>query len=158
MRRTGRFALVAAVIALIALSPSAPRAQTSGSTLAPTLHTRLPADPTAYWLAPGSAEGRAAKSAAMAQFAEAVKQEVDGNFARALPAFAQKSPQLGPLADYAAYYHGLAELRLGRPADAKRTFQILAEKSPVGFLAEGVALRTAECDEALADYAGALEI
>src|SRR5262249_10822661 len=116
MKRIGTLALAAA--AALA-TPAAPRAQTAGTTLSPTRHVRLPADPAQYWLAPGATDARTAKSPAMTQFADAVKQEVDGNFARALPVFSQKALQQGPLGDYALYYQGLAELRMGRPADAK---------------------------------------
>ncbi len=94
----------------------------------------------------------------MTQFAEGVKLEVDTNFAKALPIFSQKNLQQGPLGDYAIYYQGLAQLRLGRPADAKRTFESLAAKSPTGYLIEGAALREAESAEALGDQAAALEI
>src|SRR5262249_24529633 len=78
--------------------------------------------------------------------------------ARALPILAQKPLAQGALGDYTVYYEGLAELRLGRPADAKRTFEMLAAKPPVGFLAEGAALRQAECEEALGDHSAAVEI
>ena len=63
----------------------------------------------------------------------------------------QPALRQGPLGHYAEYYQGLAELRLGRPADARATFQALAAKNPVGYLAEAAALREAECDEALND-------
>src|SRR5437867_1341623 len=71
---------------------------------------------------------------------------------------AQLSLQRGPLGDYALYYQAFAEMRLGRPADARRTFQRLQAKPPVGYLVEGAALREAECDEALGDQAAALEV
>ena len=83
---------------------------------------------------------------------------MDGNFAKALPILSKPARQQGTLGDYAQYYQGFAELRLGRPAEARRTFQALAVENPVGFLAEGAALREAEADEALGDQAAALEI
>ena len=46
-----------------------------------------------------------------------MKLEVDSNFARALPMFSQSVLQQGALGEYAIYYKGLAELRLGRPAN-----------------------------------------
>src|SRR5258706_13339849 len=49
-------------------------------------------------------------------------------------------------------------MRLGRTADARRTFQALQARPPVGYLLEGAALREAECDEALGDQAAALQI
>ena len=92
------------------------------------------------------------------EFADAVKLEVDGNFAKALPILSKPSLQQGPLGDYAQYYQAFAEMRLGRPAEARRLFQALQSKSPVGYLVEGAALREAECDEALGDQAAALEV
>src|SRR5262245_5542561 len=126
--------------------------------LKPTNHPALPANPSQYWLAPTAAEARAAKSAAMAQFAAGVKLEVESNFARALTLFADRSHQQGTLAEYAKYYEGLAQLRVGRAAEARQTFQALQARAPTGFLTEGAAMREAECDEALADPAAALEI
>ena len=92
------------------------------------------------------------------EFADAVKLEVDGNFAKALPILSKASLQQGPLGDYALYYQAFAEMRLGRPAEARRLFQTLQSKSPVGYIAEGAALREAECDETLGDQAAALEV
>jgi soluble lytic murein transglycosylase len=91
-------------------------------------------------------------------FTTAVKLEVDGNFAKALPILSQPSVQQGAPGHYAEYYQGLAELRLGRPADARRTFQKLGAGNPVGYLAEAAALREADCDETLGDQAAAMEI
>ncbi|HEX7140627.1 MAG TPA: transglycosylase SLT domain-containing protein [Vicinamibacterales bacterium] len=149
---------IAALVATLAL-PAVPGAQQKEPPLLkPTNHVRLPQDPDSYWLAPSPKDERAAKSASMTQFGEGVKLEVDTNFAKALPIFSQKTLQQGPLGDYAVYYKGLAELRLGRPADAKRTFEALAAKSPAGYLIEGAALREAESAEALDNQAGAVEI
>ena len=66
--------------------------------------------------------------------------------------------QQGALGAYAIYYKGFAELRLGRPADARLTFQMLRGTDPVGYLAEAGALREAECDEALGDNASAVRV
>jgi soluble lytic murein transglycosylase len=156
MRTIGVFTIV--TFATLAL-PAVPGAQQKDQpALKPTNHVRLPQDPDSYWLVPSAKDERVAKSATMTQFAEGVKLEVDSNFAKALPIFSQKTLQQGPLADYATYYKGLAELRLGRPADAKRTFETLASSTPTGYLIEGAALRGAESAEALDDQAGAVEI
>jgi soluble lytic murein transglycosylase len=64
----------------------------------------------------------------------------------------------GTLGHYAQYYQGLAELRVGRAADARRTFQALSAQQPLGYLAEAAALREADADEALGDPAAALQI
>ena len=126
--------------------------------LKPTTHVPLPTDPVQYWLAPTAANVRNAKAPAMTQFADAARLALDGDFSRVLPIVSQKALQQGVLADYAAYYQGLAELRLGRAGEAKETLQTLAAKPPVGYLAEAVALRLAECEESLGDQSAALDI
>ena len=90
--------------------------------------------------------------------ASAVKLEADGDHARALPILSQPALRVGTLGLYADYYKGLAELRLGRADEARRTFQALQSRDPVGFLAEAAALREAEAGEALGDHAAALRI
>src|SRR5204863_5730059 len=128
--------------------------------LRPTNHPRLPADLAQLWLVPASTKGSTragSHSAAMTEFADAVKLEVDANYAKALPMFSQPALRQSPLGDYAIYYTGFAELRLGRAADAKRTFGMLQSRAPVGYLAEAAPLREAECDEALGDPGGAIE-
>ena len=122
----------------VALLPStAPRAQdVADGALKRTNHPRLPSDTSQLWLAPDAALVARMGTGAMNEFTTAVKLEVDGNFAKALPMLEQAPMQQSTLAHYAEYYEGLAQLRLGRPADARRTFQTLAAKSPTGYLVE----------------------
>ena len=145
----------------VLLAPGAPpRAQQAPAAaelvLKPTNHPGLPAELSQLWLAPPS--HGVARTAALDEFATGVKLEVDANFARALPIFQQRAVRDGVLGHYAEYYQGLAELRLGRPADARATFQALAAKNPVGYLTEAAALREAECDEALNDLGAAMRV
>jgi soluble lytic murein transglycosylase len=132
--------------------------QASAPVLKPTVHPRLPADSSQLWLAPDDTASRLARTAPLVEFNAAVKLEVDNNFAKALPTLTQPAVQQSALGDYTVYYQGLAELRLGRAADARRTFQGLAAKPPIGYLVEAVALREAECDEALGDQAAAMQV
>src|SRR5207248_10637958 len=111
--------------------------------LKPTIHPRLAADPTQLWLAPDAAARAAARGTVTTDFAEAVKLEVDSNFARALPLLSEPAVHQGTLGRYAEYYEGLAELRLGRAADARRTFQAVSARQPLGHLAEAAAMREA---------------
>jgi soluble lytic murein transglycosylase len=151
-------ALLVVTVGLLAVA-SAPRAQQpapSPVTLAPTNHPRLPRDVSRLWLAPEP--GRVTRTPAQNEFITAVKLEVDGNFAKALPLFLQPAMRQGPLAHYAEYYTGLAQLRLGRLDEARRSFQALQSKEPIGYLAEAVAFREAECDEAMGDHAAALAV
>ena len=165
-------ACVAAGFALLVVST--PRAQQpAADLLQPTNHPRLPADPSKLWMAPEAStlrepqgrpeQGRgatvgSARPAPLADLAEAIKFEVDSNFARALPLLSQPAVQQGTLGHYAEYYRGLAELRLGRASEARQTFLTLQAKGPVGYLNEAAALREAESDEALGDQAAALAV
>jgi len=144
------------IAAVLLLAP--PRAQQPAASieLKPTNHPRVPVDASQLWLAP--LPSAAARASAASGLASAVKLEVDGDFAKALPLVSQSSLQQGVLGAYAIYYKGFAELRLGRPADARLTFQMLRGTDPVGYLAEAAALREAECDEALGDNAAAVKV
>ncbi len=155
-----RFLLIAllAAAAHSATAQSAAAQQASEVVLSPTNHPRLPAEPSQLWMAPSNGSVAHARSAAQADLVAAVKFEIDANYAKALPLLSPAAAQQGPLAMYAQYYKGLAELRLGHAADARRTFQALAASEPVGYLVQGAALREAECDEALGDQAAAAAI
>ena len=137
-----------------------PSAQGGGSVatanvvLVPTHHPRLSGDLSQLWMAPEVS--RETRSGTFGQFADAIKLEVDGKFANALPILTRVTPALGPLRGYGEYYTGLAHLRLGDPAKARDIFHALAELAPDGYLAEAVVLREAECAEALGDSEGAL--
>jgi soluble lytic murein transglycosylase len=115
--------------------------------LKPTNHPRLPGDLSQLWLAPiapaGSGRAGVARTAALNEFVSGVALEVDSNFGKALPIFMQPSLRQGTLGHYAEYYQGLAELRLGRTAVARQTFQALAAKHPVGYLVEALGDQTA---------------
>ena len=160
MKRSLIFLL--ALASALAIRPAPTRAEQTAdaveNALKPTAHPRLPTDPSMLWLAPDAAARAEARTAGLSEFAQAVKLEVDNNFARALPMLAQPSMRQGTLGHYAEYYQGLAELRLGRAADARRTFQTLASREPVGYLAEAAAMREADADEALTDQAAAMAI
>lgn len=101
---------------------------------------------------------KGARTAAQADLAVAVRLEGESNYEAALPILSRPAAQQGPLSAYARYYRGLAELRLDRAADARRTFQELAAATPVGYLLEAAALREAESDEALGDAGAAAAI
>ena len=157
--------LVGPLLATLVVVASAVSAQQpavrEAPVLKPTVHPRFSEDPSRLWMAP--TRRRAISSLrspenTTSDFAAAVKLEVDGNFAKALPIVSQPSLQQGTLGDYALYYQGFAEMRLGRTAEARRTFQALQAKTPAGYLGEGAALREAECNEALGDQAAALEV
>lgn len=124
--------------------------------LRPTDHPPLPDDPSQFWMTPIKAN--TARTPALNAFASAVKLEVDGQFAKALPILSQPLLRGHALGEYVLYYKGLAELSVGRTTDARSTFQALTVSAPAGYLWEAAALREAESDEALGDYSAALAI
>ena len=163
MKRIGSLALA---LALTAVGPAArPKAQQeatdnasqpSAVTLLPTNHPRLPRELSQLWMVPD--KGRSVRAAALDVFVSAVKLEVEGEYAKALPILSQPSLRQGLFIHYAEFYKALAELRLGHPGDARLTFQALQAREPVGYLMEAAALREAECDEVLGDQGAALAI
>jgi soluble lytic murein transglycosylase len=159
MTRLFRIALAAVVL----MAVSAPRAaQETGSltsasvVLRPTDHPRVPRELSEFWMAPD--KGRA-RTAAQVNLATAIKLEEAGDHARALALLTNPATkQERPLSTYVEYYKGLAELHLGRAADARATFRALRSGNPIGYLAEMAALREAECDEALGDQTAAIAV
>src|SRR5262245_23070273 len=148
------------IIAALLMSPRPPRAAQDGAqrgpdiALQPTRHPRVPADLSLLWLAPTSRT----RTPEMTALANAVSLELDSNFTRALQVLAEPATRQGALGPYAVYYQGIAELRLNRAADARRTFQTLRASPLDGYLAEAAALREGEADEALGDNRAALDV
>ena len=148
---------LAAIIVAPAATPRAQQAATEASpALKPTNHPRLPADVSKLWMAPTAADK--IRSSAIDAFAAAVRLEVDGNFAKALPMLSTEAVQQGTLGHYAEYYKGLAQLRLGQNGDARRTFDSLAQTRPEGYLTEAAVLREGEAEEAAGDFNAAFDL
>ncbi len=124
--------------------------------LRPTDHPPIPRELSQFWMAPDS---RRPRTAAQANLATAVKFETGGDHSRALNLLTNPATrQDGPLAAYAEFYKGLAQLHLGRVAEARTTFQALQNARPVGYVSEVAAIREAECDESLGEQAAALAV
>ena len=75
--------------------------------------------------------------------------------AEALPYIRASALSSTPLAGYAAYLTGLAELGLERYESARKTLAALRSSQPPGFLSEAVRLELAEASAALGDHASA---
>ncbi len=131
-------------------------AQQVASILAPTNHPVLPADLSRLWLVP--AKTRAASASGSTDFLAAMKVADKTDYAKALPLFTKASRAESPFGNYALYYAGMGELRLGRFAAARDLFQQLLERRPIGYLAEAAALGAADCAEGLNDYDAAVAI
>ena len=135
--------------------------QSSDLVLAPTNHPPLPSDPVAVLAGARSVDSIGPSAKARGAERSSRRGQARGRLATSRrrcrssrsPPFAQ-----GPLGHYARVLPGLAELRLGRPADARQTFQALRGEHPAGYLVEAAALREAECDEALGDQSAAIEV
>jgi tetratricopeptide (TPR) repeat protein len=152
MRRS--LAAVACALAL-ASSPLAPRAD---GQLVPTTHPALPDRASDLWLVPSDDEPAAKSAAVYAPLAEGVKQYRDGNYDAALRLVSRASFASTALADYAAYYEGLSQLRLSRGTEARRTLSAVMGRKPAGHLSIAVPLAAAEAAEADGDHRAAAAI
>jgi len=138
------------------------RASASTTSLGPTDHAPLPGHPSLFWLVPDHAYTRsvprAASETALQRLARGVALIDAGDYAGGLPLVSAKELASTPLANYALYYAGLAQLRLDQLADADKTFDTLAARPLTGYLSEGVPLRRADVAAARRDFTRALEL
>lgn len=151
--------LCGAIILMLALGVSAQRPdaqndvgaiQSAALLLAPTNHPRIPGDLNLLWLAPSVRQIETLTSSR--EIATAIKLVDKGELTKALAMLSQPSVQDGPLAVYAAYYAGLAQQELKQHEQARKTFQDLLARRPIGYLAEAAAMGGARSAEALGDY------
>jgi soluble lytic murein transglycosylase len=163
MRTTGYLAgiIAAAAFALgVSAEQQAPAdarrvgAASTVGVLAPTAHPLLTRDMSRLWYAPTRPLSNAGPQAALVKAFDMVERE---DYSAALPALQQAGAR-GPLGDYALYYTGLAQFGLDRHADARRSFQTLLQREPVGYLAEAAAMGEADAAQALNDHAAAIAI
>jgi soluble lytic murein transglycosylase len=155
-----KLGLSATVALLIVAGETIPRAQqaraaangdgnvdTILAALAPTRHPAVPGSIAELWLAPDRG-ARSVRSSSAAALATAVKLTNNREYTKALGLVTQPAVQQGPLSPYASYYAALAQLRLGKDAQALQMFRALSAQHPVGYLAE--AARFGEADALLA--------
>ena len=122
-----------------------------------TLHPPLSTDAGSLWLVPAEKE-RVRHAAANAYLADAAAKYAAGDFAEALTLARRASAATAGIDDYPALYVGLAQLRLGRAAEARRTLDELRQAKPQGYAGVAAALGAAEAAEAVGDYAAAVDI
>ena len=125
---------------------------TGGISLLPTNHPRLPRDLSQLWLVPEASRAPATEVVA------AMRLHSEGEFAKALAVLSRPSSHSGPLGLYAMYDAAAALLNLGQPDEARRLFQTIRERKPIGFLNEGAAFGEGKAAEAQKDYAAAVSI
>jgi soluble lytic murein transglycosylase len=167
--RVRRFILLAVSLVLAAASApvAAPPAPSSGRqdppVLAkprPTEHPPLPAALEQYWLVPppGWTPARSDVISAARSLAHAAVLIGVENPAQAMPYIRASALSATPLASYATYLTGLAELGQERFENARATFTALRAAAPPGFLAEAANLQLAEVNTTLGDYAAAVSL
>ncbi|HJR58805.1 MAG TPA: transglycosylase SLT domain-containing protein [Vicinamibacterales bacterium] len=152
---TARSAAIA--LTLILLPFPSVVAESQGK-LTPTAHAALPDDPTDLWLVPTASDRASRGYAQYEPLAEAVERYEGGEYAAALQLASRPSLSKTPLAGYAAYYAGLAQLRQLQTDQARRTFEQLLGRKPSGYLAIASALAAGEAAEAAMDHAAAMSI
>ena len=128
--------------------------------LAPTEHQPLPAELQHYWLVPpaGWPSARSDVMSAARALANAAMLIGAEKPAQALPFIRVSALGSTPLAGYATYLKGLAELGLDRSDAARETLAGLRSARPAGFLYEAASLQLAEISVTQRDYAAAAAI
>jgi soluble lytic murein transglycosylase len=124
--------------------------------LQPTAHAPLPDNALDLWLVP-SADDRSARTTSVYRpLTEGVKAFQDANYARALALLRQPSLASSALADYAAYYSGLAHLRLSHTVDARAIFRAIEDRRPPGYILVAATLGEADAADAAGDRPAAI--
>lgn len=142
-------------VAFCAVLLPGPQDRSTPAQLVPTAHPVLPENETDLWLVPSESDRAARTIATYRPLSEAVTRYQAGDYAGALAYASRPSLAATPLADYAKFYAGLAQLRLGQAAEARRTLESVVEQKPQGSLAVGAALAAGEAAEAVSDHAAA---
>jgi soluble lytic murein transglycosylase len=138
-------------------TPATPAVPSVGQ-LGPTVHPTLPSNPSDLWLVPSATDRASRSTAAVDALAEGVKRFQNEDFAGALALVSKPGLSNTGLSDYAAYYTGLAQLRLGRSADARRTFDGIIDRKPPGYVSVAAGLAAGEAAEAAGDFPAATRI
>jgi soluble lytic murein transglycosylase len=148
-----------AIVALALLAPPAQQpAPPTPTELAPTVHPALPANPSDLWLVPTGNDRAARSTAIFTALANGIKRFGEENYAAALVLFSTPALANTALADYATYYKGLAQLRLGQVSEARRTLEAVMERKAPGYVAVAAALAAGEAAETANDFPAAIRI
>ncbi len=127
--------------------------------LTATRHAPLPTDVSQYWFVQdvrgaSAGEGRASASA-LDRFARGVRAVASEDFSGGLSLLNGLDLKTSPLAPYARYYTGVAQMGLSRFPEADAIFTSMMTSRPDGFLRESIPLRLAEVAVARQDAARA---
>ena len=126
--------------------------------LAPTVHPALPSNPSELWLVPSDNDRAARSTSTFEALSTGVKRFQEGNYQAALGLFTDRSLASTALAEYASYYTGLAQLRLGQVAEARRTLDAVIDRKAPGYVTIAAGLASGEAAELAGDYPAAVRI
>ena len=126
--------------------------------LLPTVHPALSSSPSDLWLVPSESDRSTRTTAPFDPLTTGVKKFQGGDYQAAVPLFATPSLTKTALADYATYYKGLAQLRLGQVADARKTLDAVIDRKAPGYVSVAAGLASGEAAELAGDYAGAVSL
>jgi soluble lytic murein transglycosylase len=123
------------------------QAATLATVLVPTNHPPVPTSSSEAWLVPAEP----AIAAGERPLVDGIAQLDAGKYTAAIDSFSDKRLTAAPVSPWAAYYTAIAQLRLGRPADAVRTLEPLVTSPPAGAVNELAARAFADALEAAGD-------
>jgi soluble lytic murein transglycosylase len=126
--------------------------------LSPTVHPAVPSNLSDLWLVPGENDRSPRAVAAFEPLTTGLKRFQDGNYQAALPFFANPALAKTALADYAAYYKGLTQLRLGQVAEARKTLDEVIDRKAPGYVSVAAGLASGEAAELAGDYKSAVKV
>jgi peptidoglycan lytic transglycosylase len=145
------------VVCALLLTP-AQQSPPASPQLVPTVHPALSASASDLWLVPSENDRSARSRVPFDPLTGGVKKFQEGSYQAALPLFSTPSLEKTSLADYATYYKGLTQLRLGQVADARRTLDTVIERKVPGYVSVAAGFASGEAAELSGDYAGALAV
>jgi soluble lytic murein transglycosylase len=129
----------------------------SGERPGQTWHSGRADDPALLWLAPSIANGKGANASFVRVSAAATLLRA-GKYREASRLLTSNRPVDKTAASYNTFYLAHAQLKLGKPAIARRHFEAVVAQRPAGYLLEAAMLGEAASATAAGDNAGAQRI
>ena len=158
MTRSASFGASLALALTFVLWPWPDEAAHSQGQITPTAHAALPDNASDLWLVPSESD-RATRSVTQYEpLAEAARRLEAGEYEAAAQLASRPTLRPTPLAGYASYYLGLAQLRQLQTDAARETLKALLETRPSGALGVAAAMAAGEAAEAATDHAAAVAL
>jgi len=154
---TLRFLQILGLGLAILAAAASPGADEGQARLGPTTHAALPRTESELWLVPSSADRSLRATSTSSGLAAAVRLYGSGDHSGALAAL-RKVEAVEGLAEYAAFYKGMAQIRAGSLPEAKTTLDALVARKPEGAIGSAAILAQGEVAEAAGDHRSAVTI